>query len=90
MLAPNGAAANGTITVTGTETREELRVPVEDNVLVVALAVAVSVARTGGTPVPCTAETDPLVGRPVAQRCGKLGSDRYDVSVDLRGGSDAL
>jgi RTX calcium-binding nonapeptide repeat (4 copies) len=90
VVAPNAMAANGTITVTGTETRDEVHLSFEGETLVVTPAVDAAFTDPSGQPHTCTVETDPLVNRPIGRRCGKLGAGGYDLSIDLRGGSDSL
>jgi hypothetical protein len=88
--APAASAANGSITLTGTETRDEVRLSFDGESLLVTPALDASFTDPGGQPHTCAVETDPLVNRPIARRCGKLGAGSYDLSIDLRGGSDAL
>jgi hypothetical protein len=88
---PAWGAANGTIVITGTETRDEVRVGLDGESLVVTPAVGLAITDSNGQARACAVETDPLVGRPLGHRCGKLPQiTRYDLSVDLRGGSDTL
>ncbi|MEA2318274.1 MAG: hypothetical protein QOD44_2463 [Solirubrobacteraceae bacterium] len=89
VLAPD-AAANGTITLTGSETRDEVRLALDGETLVVTPAVGLTITDPSGQTHDCAVESDPLVNRPTGRRCGKLAAGGYDLSADLRGGSDSL
>jgi hypothetical protein len=90
-IVPPAWGANGTIAITGSETRDEVRIGLDGETFVVTPAVSLVVTDPSGFTRTCTVETDPLVGRPLGVRCGKLPQTlRYDLAVDLRGGSDTL
>jgi hypothetical protein len=84
------ASAAGTIVLTGTETRDEVRFAVDgDNNLVITPAIGLAFTDASGQPHGCPVQTDPLTNRPLGYRC-KAPATFFDLTVDLRGGSDTL
>src|SRR4051812_3230088 len=76
VLAPD-APANGTVTLTGTETRDVVHLTMDGETLIITPAVGLTFTDPSGHPHDCATEVDPLVNRPVARRCGKLAAGSY-------------
>ncbi len=94
--APSEAADTGiagTVTITGTEGRDDVRVTVArrdpplNGLEMVVTPPSVTLSATSGS---CQRSSDPLTGRPSEYRCPLGSAGLAAVVVDLRGGDDSL
>ena len=83
-----GNPISGTITVTGTGGKDELRIELDGNALRFVVEPAAAVTATSGT---CPPNTDPLTGRPTFNECPIAGNTtQRDLVVNLGSGDDTV
>jgi hypothetical protein len=90
FLASATPALGGTVTITGTEGRDELQVVLEADPAGRVSLVVTPAATATSTSGQCVARTDSVTGRPVDTQCALSATAANDLVIDLRGGDDVL
>jgi hypothetical protein len=87
--APPGPTVGGTVTITGTDGKDDFRVEINETgsspEMIVEPAMTVTATSGSGT---CSVQNDPQTGRPVRNHC--FTSTITSLVVNLRGGDDAV
>ena len=88
--APPGPSVGGTITITGSEGKDDFRVRINETGGTPEMIIepAMTNTSTGGTAGSCATENDPQTGRPVRNYCNTATIS--SLVLNLRGGDDAV
>jgi hypothetical protein len=90
MAAGAGTSISGAITITGSQSRDNLAISIGGEGSQSAPFVVEPAATITGTTGSCPADVDPLTGRPVRNDCRIPMNSNSTLTVDLRGGDDAV